>query len=122
MTTFIDKVKIISLVVILYGERQLTQDYDFGALTLKCKEREYILDTVQTYWTKEEGNSKVQIDLEKDEDVFSTCKYDLKAEDFISKHLKAEFYLGGNFSNSVESITLFVRQGEMTQAINVNLE
>ena len=122
MGTFIDKVKILSLEITLYGERDHNEDYDFGALTLKCEDREYILDTVQTYWSEEDGFSKVQVDLEKDDEIFSTCLYDLKAEDFISKDLEAEFYLAGTFSNSVQHITLFIKNGEMTQAINVNQE
>lgn len=122
METFIDKVKILSLEVLLYGERDLKEDYDFGALTLKCEEREYILDTVQTYWSEDEGFSKVHIDLERDDEIFSTCMYDIKQTDFISKDLDAEFYLGGNFSNSVHSISLFVKHENMTQAINVNQE
>lgn len=122
MRTFIDKVEILSLEIKLFGERDLNEDYDFGALTLKCEDRKYILDTVQAYWSEEGGFSTIQIDLEKDEEIFSTCKYDLKAEDFISKDLEAEFYLAGTFSNSVESITLFVKNGEMTQAINVEQE
>lgn len=122
MSTFIDKVKILSLEIVLYEERDHNEDYDFGALTLKCEDREYILDTVQTYWSEGGGFSKIEIDLERDDEIFSTCPYDLKAVDFISKDLEAEYYLGGTFSNSVESITLFIKNGDMTQAIDVNQE
>jgi hypothetical protein len=123
MSTLIDKVEILSLQATLYGEHDPEVDYDFGALTLKCEGREYILDTIQTYWSEEEGISTIQIDLEKDEDTFSTCPYDLKAADFISENLEAEFYLGiRQSSNEVKDITLFIKNRDMRQAINVNQE
>jgi hypothetical protein len=123
MSLFIDKVEILSLQATLYGKRDLEANYYFGELTLKCEGREYILTTVQTYWDEEGGFSTIQIDLEKDEDTFSTCSYDLKAADFISKNLEAGFYLGiPHSSNEVKDIMLFIKNRGMIQVINLNQE
>lgn len=120
----IGDVTILSVDVELYGGRNSSEDYDFGALYLELEGRKYILDTVQTFWTEEGGFSTVECSLEKDEETFEEtgCKYDLDDTDILDSNLKAEFYIGGSFSNSVEKITLFVKYGEMTVAIDVKEE
>ena len=122
MGTFIDKVKILSLEIKLYGDREQDQEYDLGALTLKREGREYILDSVSHVWEEQGGFSTIHVGLKRDDESFSTCEYDLKGSDFMYKDLEAEFYLGGTFSSSIEQMTLFVKSGDMTQAINVNQE
>ena len=123
MKTLIDTVEILSVEVVFYGERNQHEDYDFGALTLKCEDREYILDVCQTFWTEEDGFSKVECHLEKDVDTFPENKYDLTKEDLILDSIDAEMYVGGTFSNNLEAINLFVRtENGMVKIINVEEE
>ena len=116
MRTEIDKVEILSLEIELYGERNNTHDIDLGALTLKCKGREYILDVTQSYTTIDGGFTHIRCDLEKDEDTFPDCKYDLNVIDLMLDDVDATFYIASDLP--IENITLFVRQGT-TRAIEV---
>jgi hypothetical protein len=115
----VDGVEVLGLTVKLWDGRHDDEDYDFGALTLSCDGREFILDVCQTYWDFSSGDSEISCDLEVDKDVFEDCEYDLTKEDLYSNELTAEFYLGGTFSNHVESITLFIKSGGCTKAIDV---
>lgn len=118
----IDGVEILGVTIVLYGERTDNDEIDLGALTLKREGREYILDVVQSYTNVEDGFTTIETDLEKDEDTFDECPYDLTAEDLMSSDLVAEFFIGGDFTPTIEHMTLFVRFGGengMTKAINV---
>lgn len=117
--SMIGRVEILSVAVVFYGKRNLNEDYDFGALTLSANNREYILDVVQTFWTEEGGFTTVECIVREDKDTFNECKFDLTDDDLMSHGLHAMFYVGGNFSNTIEHITLFVKDGGMTKAINV---
>ena len=95
MTTKIDGVEILNLEFVMDGKRNETEDYDFGSLTLKHDGREYILDTVQTYWSDKHGVLTVTVELEQDLDTFPkpfASNYDLKATDLILHTPEAEFY------------------------------
>ena len=118
----IDGVEILGLDVNLWGARNPDEDYDFGALTLSCDGREFILDVCQTYWDESSGDILINCKLEIDEDVFDECEYDLTATDLYSNNLKAEFYLGGTFSNIVDHIELAVKHNGCTKIITVEQE
>lgn len=118
----IDKAEILGVTIELYGERTDEDEFDLGALTLKRQGREYILDVVQSYTNIDGGFTTIETDLQKDEDTFDKCPYDLTDEDLMASDLVAELFVGGNFAPTIEHITLFVRFGGengMTKAINV---
>ena len=100
--------------VSLQGERDDSKDYDFGALTLRCEDREFILDTVQSYTDGTDmtgdGTTRITLDVEVDEDTFPDCPYNITKQDLLDcehNDLVRELYLGGNFENEVLSITLY---------------
>jgi hypothetical protein len=112
-------VEILGLTINLLGVRNIEEDYDFGALTLKCEGREFILDVCQTYWDESSGDCEIKCDLEIDKDVFEDCKYDLEAVDLYNDELVAQFYIGGTFSNIIDYMTLFIKHNGSTKAIDV---
>jgi hypothetical protein len=115
---FIHNIEILSLNVVLVGK--IDVETDLGAVTISREGREYILDDVQSYSTFEDGITSIETDLERDDELFSDCPYDITAEDLISDDLKVEFYI--STENEIESMTLFIRIGGaygMTKAINV---
>jgi hypothetical protein len=122
---FIDGVEILGVTVVLYGEIEENEHVDLGALTIKRGNREYILDVVQSYRKFEGGFTTIETDLEKDEDTFDECPYDITSEDLMSDDLDIEFFIDGDFSANIEYITLFVRFGGengMTKAIDIQSE
>lgn len=119
----IDGVEILGVTVVLYGERTDDDEIDLGAVTISREGREYILDVCQSYTNIDGGFTTIETDLERDDETFEDCPYDITAEDLMSDNLKVEFYIGGDFPHTVEHITLFVRFGGengMTKAINVS--
>jgi hypothetical protein len=115
---FIDGVEILSLDIVLVGEKDV--ETDLGAVTISCEGREYILDVCQSYSKFENGLTTIETDLERDDEVFGECPYDITAVDLMSSDLKVEFYIATE--NEIESMTLFVRFGGvngMTKAIDV---
>ncbi len=116
----IDGVQILGVTIELYGEREDHHEIDLGAVTIKREGREYILDVVQSYTEVKDGFSTIETDLERDDETFDECPYDITAEDLMSDDLVAEFYIVSDLE--VENLTLFVRFGGedgMTKAINV---
>jgi hypothetical protein len=120
-TPKIDNVEILGLTIVLYGETDNSPSVvDLGAVTIKREEREYILDVVQSYSTPKDGFTTIETDLERDDEIFDECPYDITAEDLMSNDLVVEFYIASEFP--IENMTLFVRFGGengMTKAINV---
>ena len=112
----IDGIQILGLEIKLYGERTQEDEIDLGALTLRKDEREYILDSVQSYTTTEGGFTTIEVDLEKDEELFPDCKYDLTALDLFDG-VEGEFFISSDLN--VEYITLFVKMGKTTKAIDI---
>ena len=120
---FIDDVEILGLNIKMLGQRNNNEDYDFTTLTLKHENREYILDTYQVKFDESNGDLEAKCFLEKDEELFPDCKYDLKGYDLFDKDkLYATLFVDGGFPNIIESITLFVKNNGCTIAINVNQE
>lgn len=100
--------------VVIDGERNWDDDYDFGALTLKCEDREFILDVCQSYTDGTDitgdGTTRITLDVEVDEDIFDECPYNITKQDLLDcehNDLVRELYIGGNFKNKILSITLF---------------
>jgi len=119
----IDGVEILGVTVVLYGEIEENEHVDLGALTIKRGNREYILDVVQSYRKFEGGFTTIETDLEKDEDTFGECPYNITASDLMSNDLNIDFFIDGDFSANIEHITLFVKFPKgMVKAIDVQSE
>ena len=101
-------------VISLQGEKDQSKDYDFGALTLRCEDREFIFDVRQSYTDGLEetgdGTTRITLEVEADEEVFPDCPYNLTKDDLLDcdhNNLVRELYVGGNFENKINSITLY---------------
>jgi len=94
---------------------------DFGSVNLCCEGREYSMDVVQSYWYDEKGATRIELKLAEDREVLDDCNYQLTDVDFHDTNLVADIYIGGEFVAEVEHATLFIKQGEMTKAINLSL-
>ena len=94
---------------------------DFGSVNLCCEGREYSMDVCQSYWYDEKGATRIELKLVEDRDVLDDCNYQLTDVDFHNPNLVADIYIGGEFDANVEYATLFIKQGEMTKAIDLSL-
>ena len=112
--------------VVLSGKRDWNQDYDFGALTLKREDREFILDVVQSYTDEVgDGTTRITLEVESDEDIFSDCPYNLTKQDLLDcehNELVKELFIGGTFENEIVSITLFFEIDGQDYSISVDQE
>ena len=97
--------------VVISGKKDWSEDYDFGALTLKCQDREFILDVVGSYTDElEDGTTRITLDIEPDKETFPDCPYNLTKEDLLDcehNDLIRELFIGGTFKNEILSITLY---------------
>jgi len=93
----------------------------FGSITLKRENREFILDIVNSNWFFDGEKTEVDLTLEVDLEVFGDCKYDLTDLDLHSRDLEATIFIG-EVDDILISATLFVKLGEMTQAIDLKLD
>jgi hypothetical protein len=107
-------VNIGNIEVVLQGNKDDSKDYDFGALTLACDDREFMLDVCQSYTDTPEktGNNttRITLDVETDTELFNKCPYNLTKQDLLDcehNDLTRELYVGGNFENKVLSITFY---------------
>lgn len=125
-TPSIKGIKFLSLIIDFYCivDRNL---YDFGAVRLECDGRTFILDVVQSYTNDENNHTTITCDLKVDLETFPKGKlydsnYDLEAIDFESSNLKACVYIGEDYEVEPDSITLFIKSGKCTKAIEVKQE
>jgi hypothetical protein len=110
-------VEVLGLMINLFGVKAEGDDTpDLGAVTLSRDGREYILDVCQSY-TTEKGDTEIECDLEVDRDMFEDCAFDLTMEDLYSSDLKATFYIATELE--IDKMTLFVRSGGCTKAIDL---
>ena len=118
----IENVNIGNVEVVIKGKRKSRDDYDFGALTLKREDREFILDVVQSYTEVEGNKTKITLEVEPDEDAFDECPYDLTKEDLLSDDIFAEIFVDGTFENKIISITFFFEVDGKEYTISVEQE
>lgn len=119
----IEGVEILGLTVVLYGEVTDDEEVDLGAVTISRDGREYILDVVQSTRVFEDGFTTIETDLKEDVETFDECPYDITDEDLMEDDVNVSFFIGGDFSATIEHMTLFVRFGGengMTKAIDVS--
>lgn len=98
-----------------------TEFVDLGAINLACEGREYAIDTIQSYWYKEDGEEHIEVKLAENREELDDCNYQLTDADFHNPNLVADIYIGGEFSANIKHATLFIKQGKMTKAINLAL-
>lgn len=94
---------------------------DFGSVNLCCEGREYSMDVIQSYWYKENGSERIELKLSENREELDDCNYQLTDDDFHHPKLVGDVYIGGEFGSNIEHATLFIKQGEMTKAINLAL-
>ena len=122
-------VKFGNVEVVLEGERDWSQDYDFGALTLKCEDREFILDVIQSYTDGTDitgnGTTRITLDVEPDEETFDECPYNLTKRDLLDcehNDLVRELFIDGTFENEIISITLYFEIDGQDYSMLINRE
>lgn len=103
--------------------------YDFGAVRLQCEDRTFILDVVSSTINDDESN--IYLKLGVDTDTFPIAKesslYDLTRGDLMSRKISGTLYIGENFHEEPDFITLFVKfintdGSGCTKAINLDIE
>ena len=96
-------------------------DYDLGRIVLENEGRNFALDVYQSYTNQE--NDTIFCDVHTDFDILSTDEYNyqLSAEDLMFG-AKGTMFVGDSFEEVPQSITLFVKIGELTKAIDLAVE
>ena len=124
METLLDKINKgeveVSVVIEFYCVVPREQ-YDLGVLTLKRSTRTLMLDVVQTYSNDENHHTTIECDLEYDEDLFSDKYKDLKESDLLGLD-EATLFIGHDWEVEPDSITLFVKSGGSTRAIDLQID
>jgi len=95
------------------------EEVNIGSVNLACEGREYAIDVVQSYWYKEQGQEYIEIKLAEDREELNDCNYQLRDEDFHNPNLVGDIFIDGDFEANIEHATLFIKQGEMTKAIDL---
>lgn len=101
----------------------LGNDINLGSITLECEGREYILDVVNTIKIRDTAGSNLSCEIEKDEELFSDCKYDLKVEDIFNPNLKVKAFY--EVDELPDNVTLYVQlctEGNTPTTIALNVE
>lgn len=118
-----DGVKFLSVMVNIDGYVDCNQ-YDFGAVRLECENRSYILGVVSSMSEQTDGCTIIGLKLEVDKEIFDEThtKYDLTIYDLYDSNLKATLYIGEECYDMPEHMTLFVKIGDCTKAIDLTIE
>lgn len=120
-------IQIIGVSIVIDGEVNHSL-INLGAVTLNCEGRESVLDTVSANFSFEDGQTTIDCKVQEDKELFESCKYDLKDEDFFSDKITGTFFFDTESNDEginyqPESMTLFVRAKDgLTKAINLTLE
>ena len=100
---------------------EIRNSIDLGSLTLKKDGRSYILDTVQS-WIDSNGYM-IECKVMEDRELFSDCKYDLTEVDLMLGDLdEATFFIGDEYIEEPTHMTLLVKSGGMTKAIELTID
>jgi len=92
-----------------------SSSFDFGTLTLQKDGRERKFDTSFNDY----NHYAIAVNVfEGDDGVFDDCKQDLTEADLYDLDV-AELFIGEEYDEEPESITLFVRSGSCTRAIDL---
>lgn len=96
--------------------------YDLGSLHLVCEDRNFVLDVCQSYTNDE--CTEIRCELEVDTETFPLNQennYQLTANDLMS-NISGTLYIGQEWEERPESMTLFVKICGMTKAIDLEIE
>ena len=124
METLLDKIESgeveVSVVIEFYCVVP-REEYDLGSLTLKRSTRTLMLDVVQSYTNDENNHTTIECDLEYDEDVFKGKYKDFKESDLLGLD-EGRLFIGHDWEVEPDSITLFVKSGGSTRAIELEID
>ncbi len=93
---------------------------NLGAVRLECEERSFVLDTVETKWSNDDGGTLLSIKIEAGIDGSTDdCEsnFDLTALDLFSGNVKGTLWIEEEIEDKTghtvepESISLFYRYG-----------
>jgi len=96
--------------------------YGMGTVTLELEGRSYILDIVSSVSEHVGGVTIIGCSLAIDKDECDSSKYDLTEVDLFDSNLKATIFIGDEYEDEPEHMTLFVKIGDMTKAIDLTNE
>jgi len=98
--------------------------YDLGSVRLENGERSFILDVCKSYTN--EDNTQIFCELEVDTDTFpigEESNYDLTEADLVLyKDTKGSLYIGDEYEETPDSITLFFKSGKTTIAFDLQID
>lgn len=92
---------------------------DLGSITLRKNNKEYMLDIIRTmiYWDEDTKKTTLECQVERDDEVFEDCKYDLTENGLLNVPDVAEIFVGGDGEYSPISYTLHVKVGGVEKEI-----
>lgn len=96
--------------------------YDLGSLRLVSENRNFVLDVVKSFTN--ENETEIRCELEVDTETFPINEennYQLTANDLMFG-VEGSLYIGQEWEEEPQSITLFVKIGGMTKAIALNID
>lgn len=102
--------------------------YDLGSVSLQCDGREFTLDVVQSSMNDEEDTIFCKIEVDLETFPINEYKYDLTAVDLIMNKTTGTLYIGEEYEETPDSITLFVKSNftndgnGMTKAIKLEID
>lgn len=112
---------IIETEIVLFGNH-MDSELDYGAITLKNEDREFILDVAQSVRHFDGEVTTLEITLEIDKDLFQDCKFDLTDLDLLSSNLSSEMYFRIADERDIKSMSMIVRVRQTTRTIDLTLE
>jgi hypothetical protein len=96
--------------------------YDLGSLNLKCENRNFVLDVVKSFTN--ENNTEIECVVEVDLDTFPISEennYQLTANDLMF-NAEGTLYIGTEYEEEPQVMTLFVKIGGTTKAIDLKID
>lgn len=100
-------------------------EYDLGGVYAEREGRKYAWDIVSTTINNDNGGTTFRCELAVDSETFpmgDEYPYTLKDDDFYHKDLMLTAYIGTEWEETPQSVTLFVKRGGCTRAIEGSWE
>ena len=112
---------IIETEIVLFGNH-LDTELDYGAITLKNEDREFILDVVQTVRHFDGEVTTIDVTVEIDKELFEDCKFDLNDLDLLSPTLSSEMFFRIDDERDIKSMTMVVKVRQTPKTLILTLE
>jgi hypothetical protein len=96
--------------------------YDLGSVQLEKDGRNFVLDVTES--TLSDDEDEIECVIEVDTETFPVGEeynYELMASDFVNG-LKGTLYIGDEYEEEPQYMTLFVKIGGMTKAIELKID